>query len=503
MLFFLVVAAIGQTTIFQHRGTVIDSGGAPLNGNFDLLLVLHAEQTAPTQVGNAAAVRDVWIVNGVFTALVDFTTMPFTTQDKLYLEVRYRAAGSSDPYVVAANREPLLPSAFALRAHHATTAAFAQTADSVQGVYAANIVQNNQTGAPQAGVEINVGGGVSGWALNSNSTFNIGWDPVLSSPFDNLFIGRNAGRSNAQDNLGNTFAGTDAGRSNVSGIQNAFFGRSAGASSTASYNSFFGSNAGASTRLGYSNSFFGEMAGLANDSGSENVFVGRYAGLNNRDGSGNTLAGSFAGSNLMNANGNTFFGAYSGRSTSTDSFNTLIGFRSDSRKGVTNSTAIGNLSQVDVSNAVVLGSVAGVNGADRTAKVGIGTTMPQNALEVIDPGSTGLRVQTNKVGGSVASFGGNGGFYVDAPNFVGGRLTIAENGNVGLGTSQPATRLHVKGDVRVENGGIVSNGSVRVDSGDILGLGGNGLVLKNRYGQCFRLEVNQSAQLVIRNIFCP
>ena len=45
-----------------------------------------------------------------------------------------------------------------------------------------------------------------------------------------------------------------------------------------------------------------------------------------------------------------------------------------------NATAIGAHATVNVSNALVLGSVAGVNGAKATTMVGIGTTSPTNLL---------------------------------------------------------------------------------------------------------------------------
>jgi hypothetical protein len=49
-------------------------------------------------------------------------------------------------------------------------------------------------------------------------------------------------------------------------------------------------------------------------------------------------------------------------------------------QNVHNATAIGAHASVSVSDAVVLGSVAGVNGATATARVGIGTTTPSNLL---------------------------------------------------------------------------------------------------------------------------
>jgi hypothetical protein len=478
-----------QATTFQHRGIVLDNSG-PVNGNYDLILLLHSTQTGQTQVGNHAVIPDVSIVNGVFTANVNFTAMPFTTQEQLYLEVRYSPAGSGQPHVSALNREPLLPSAFALRAHHATTASFAQSADSIQGIYPSNIIQNNQTGAPQPGVSINVEGSVSGSSVNSTSGYSINDQTVLSTSNGNLYAGELAGTNSLNSFLGNSFFGTKAGNKNVSGTSNSYFGYSAGSLSLSNNNSYFGYFAGAHNSTGGSNSFFGAAAGNITDTGSDNAFFGKAAAMNNSAGSYNSVIGSQSAPNLATGNGNSLIGFNSGKSVSTESYNTLLGNRADIKKGVTNSTAIGNLARVDVSNAVVLGSVFGVNGAESSSRVGIGTTTPQNALHVIDRGSAGLRVQTDKAGGSVASFGGNGAFQVDAPGVVGGRLNIQENGNTGVGTPSPAAKLHV-------------NGSVRVDNGDLLALGGGGIVLRNSYGQCFRLQVNQSAQLVITGIFCP
>jgi hypothetical protein len=78
--------------------------------------------------------------------------------------------------------------------------------------------------------------------------------------------------------------------------------------------------------------------------------------------------------------------------------------------------------------------------------VGVGTATPGYKIEVIDSSNSGLRVQTNTTGGTVASFGGNGDFIIDAPSNPGGRFTVLENGFVGIGTPAPTAKLHVLGD---------------------------------------------------------
>jgi Chaperone of endosialidase len=103
-------------------------------------------------------------------------------------------------------------------------------------------------------------------------------------------------------------------------------------------------------------------------------------------------------------------------------------------------------------------------------RLGVGTNVPAYKFELIDPLNTGLRVQTNGTGGTVASFGGNGAFQVDASGVPGGRFRIAENGNVGIGGtvfSDPIYKLAVSGT------GIIRS-VVNSDSNAGLGLFLNG-----------------------------
>ena len=53
----------------------------------------------------------------------------------------------------------------------------------------------------------------------------------------------------------------------------------------------------------------------------------------------------------------------------------------------------------------------------------------------------------NTAGVTSFSMGGAGLFYVDGPGVVGGRFTILDNGNVGIGKSNPTTKLYVEGNL--------------------------------------------------------
>src|SRR5437588_829729 len=95
-------------------------------------------------------------------------------------------------------------------------------------------------------------------------------------------------------------------------------------------NSFFGGLAGEANTSGCCNSFFGLEAGGANTTGNFNSFFGHVTGGNSQMGSRNTLLGAFA-----------FVGS----------------------GNLTNATAIGANARVDASDALVLASINGINGA--------------------------------------------------------------------------------------------------------------------------------------------
>ncbi len=82
-----------------------------------------------------------------------------------------------------------------------------------------------------------------------------------------------------------------------------------------------------------------------------------------------------------------------------------------------------------------------------TETVGIGAASGGGGggykLKVIDEFNGGFRVETQTAGGTVASFGGNGDFQIDAPFSPGGRFVVKENGNVGIGKGDPSSLLHV------------------------------------------------------------
>lgn len=82
-------------------------------------------------------------------------------------------------------------------------------------------------------------------------------------------------------------------------------------------------------------------------------------------------------------------------------------------------------------------------------RLGIGSVSGFYKMEVRDGSNSGLRVQNDTAGGTIASFGGYGEFQIDAPGVPGGRFMVKENGRVGIGTDQPQTNFDVLNHVRV------------------------------------------------------
>ena len=399
-----------------YQGFLKD-GAAPANGSYDVTIGFWDALSGGNFAGEQAFFS-VAVVNGTFTVnLANANNFPMFSAR--YLEIKVRRAGT-DNYTTLSPRQTLTSAPYAFNSALAFDSFRLGGINANQYLTAASgattFIQNGTT--QQTG-GFNLNGTGTANVFNAATQFNINGNRILSA--------------GGGDNI---FAGFQAGQNNTSGASNAFFGVLAGsANTTGNFNSFFGKLAGSSNSSGGGNSFFGASSGQYNTIGGNNAFFGDSSGLSNIVGSGNTLLG--VGANVIDIN-------------------------------QTNATAIGFRAAVGQSNSLVLGSINGVNNSLADTNVGIGTITPTQRLQVVgnaifsgnlgigltnptfklqvnDASNTGLRVQTNAAGGTVATFGGLGAFRVDAPSIAGGRFTILENGNAGFGTNTPPARLSVSG----------------------------------------------------------
>jgi hypothetical protein len=307
---------------------------------------------------------------------------------------------------------------------------------------------------------------------HSNAFFGHVAGRLNTTGHSNAFFGRYAGYANTTG-VANAFFGRDAGRANTTGVANSFFGNMAGTqNTTASDNAFFGAYAGGDNTTGYSNAFFGHDAGRLNTTGHSNAFFGRYAGYANTTGSYNSSFGRWAGRYNTEGSDNAFFGRDAGLSNTTESNNSFIGARSNGVAGIANATAVGYRAQVRQSNSLVLGSVAGLNGATASVNVGIGEAEPQrqlhlkgnNAVFRMDRDTDTaafMLVRTNAAGDALKTFVvGTNAFAPGSGEFVVNDLGAAVGGpGVRRMTITNAGETHFNGIVRAPS--FVSTSSLR------------------------------------------
>ena len=207
-------------------------------------------------------------------------------------------------------------------------------------------------------------------ALQNDTTITI---PFLQGgPYANTAVGYAALRAN-KSGTANTFVGAQAGINIDFGNFNTAMGNRALSNAnrvflnnTSSFNSAFGFEALHRVNLADSNAAFGFRALSITETGNNNTGLGSLALQNNSSG-----------------NFNTGVGSESLSTNTTGSFHTAIGYRTDVlQNNLINSSAIGARARVDVSNAMVLGSVNGVNGASATVNVGIGVNAPLTRLHM-------------------------------------------------------------------------------------------------------------------------
>ena len=257
---------------------------------------------------------------------------------------------------------------------------------------------------------ISMGGTDTDWTQNSTKVYNLN---------DSIGIGTSTPNNkfevdnfiSFQDNIRNTSIGYQSGELTTLGASdNTYLGYQAGSSATSGfYNTFIGSRAGRLSANSDYNVFVGAYAGENLTSGEWNVHVGTEAGRNS-NGFENTFVGNEAGSRNTSGEGNTFLGNISGTNNQTGFYNTILGSDANvASANLLNSTAIGYKAYAAQNNSIVLGSIAGINGASANVNVGIGTNLPTDKLHIVGTSGNTLRIEDgNQALGRVLTSDANG-----------------------------------------------------------------------------------------------
>ena len=336
--------------------------------------------------------------------------------------------------------------------------------------------------------------------------------------FSNLAFGLSASLSNTSG-ISNTAIGNGALYSNTNKGYNVAIGSSALYNSNADYNVAIGESALFYNTTGTQNNAIGGYSLYYNIGGSYNTAIGiasmqngtqsqRNTGIGgyslyNTTGSRNIGIGFFGGSAITTGSNNTVIGSDPNNFTdglTTGSGNTFIG---KVVTGITvgdNNTILGRVSGLSagLTNSVILADGSGNIRfySDNNGNVGIGTSSPSATSKVsinlgtfsstkdgisIDgncgnnPGYTGVRFSllntTATASGSIRMYRATGTTYLgmiitsqsrDGISFNTDTVTptekmrITSDGNVGIGTASPSTKLHVyatqSGALRLEDG---------------------------------------------------
>jgi len=337
----------------------------------------------------------------------------------------------------------------------------------------------------------------------------------------NTFVGYEAGYNN--EGRWNAFFGQGTGYSNAGGSGNTFIGQLAGhCNTTGQCNTFLGRQAGSLNATGWDNTFLGYQAGVSCSSGTRSVYVGRYAGHSNKTGSGNVFLGYNAGyyeegsDKLYIANGSDtndvliygdFSAGYLGMGTISPEARLHVQDTDNGVIKVGTPTADGSATIIfeeGNDDAMALRYKGAVNELriddettdktrmviERSGKVGIGTTSPEEMLEIENAGyesraflkiqtthsthfeEAGLRIETPQNRwhlrmddysndnlpdiGSLALRSQISGIEV---------MTWTNSGKVGINILEPTEKLDVNGTARLR--GIASSGvgsTVKVDA---------------------------------------
>ena len=173
-------------------------------------------------------------------------------------------------------------------------------------------------------------------------------------------------------------------------------------------------NTGASQ--GVINQFIGYQSGLNNTTGSQNLFVGYQAGAYTNTGGTNQFIGLQSGFTNTSGYNNTFSGAQSGYLNTTGYQNVFMGLQS----GYNNTSGVSN---------TFFGVRSGYENTTGSLNTAIGSNSGPAA-------GSGAITNATAVGANVALTQSNS-------------VVLGNNANVGIGTSTPATKLDVNGNLRL------------------------------------------------------
>lgn len=134
------VAQVPLGSAITYQGTLQD-GGSPANGTYDFRFELYDASTGGTLVVPAEFADDLAVVDGLFTALVDFGSA--FGEDARWIEVAVRPGASAGAYTVLKPRQLVTPAPVALYALDGGN--WLQSGNNIFNLNSGNVGINEQT----------------------------------------------------------------------------------------------------------------------------------------------------------------------------------------------------------------------------------------------------------------------------------------------------------------------------------------------------------------------
>ncbi len=435
-LFLADTSVLGQGTAFTYQGRLND-GNNPANGNYDFRLLLYDASTAGNVLAGPVTNVDVTVSNGLFTMLIDLGPGVFTGGSNwLHLGVRTNGSGA---FTALSPRQQLTPTPYAIFAEGADASGLTGTLpmSSLSGAYSGALSFNNAgnsftgNGAGLANVNAVLLGGLAAsnfWQTSGNAGTVGGVNFIGTTDNQPLQL-----RSDNEPGFQIQYEGRSTGfpiffSTYTMNVVGGYWGNTVSNSAIGATIAGGGELAGATFPLtpypNVVNGDFGTIGGgYANLAGAEATVPGGYENV--ATGIGSFAAGSYA----HTINNHSFIwgdGSRTFNSSGANCFDVLAsgGVYFDTGTAGVNVDQLG-LNNGDINYALRFGIASGEGiGSKRTA------------------------------GGNQYGLD----FYTSFAN----RMSIANNGFVGIGTASPSQQLEVNGEYLVVDG----FGGVRCYLGD-------------------------------------
>ncbi len=327
----------------------------------------------------------------------------------------------------------------------------------------------------------------------------------VNGQVDNTFTGENSGVVNTGNY--NTGYGVNALRNNTSN-SNSAFGVGTLSNTTGGFNCAFGNQALALNGNGRLNCAFGTSSLSNNKSGSANIAIGHrsqeanisgnnntaigYATLLTNLGSSNTVLGSYSPRSLLTGDSNIFIGAETAINLLNGSNNVFLGNRITVPKSPSTPILAGN----DTSNSIIIADGLGNQKIfiQKNGNTGIGlgnNVIPVNRLDIKGGVAIGNNFTPNGV----------------SPGIVAPTSGLIVEGKVGIGTSSPNNKVEITSGINGNSGLRFTdltcnyNPATSIASNRFLTVNQNGDVVLNKISNPIETNVlTSNANLMTSNV---